>query len=228
MWCAERTFLLISAASMSIWTIFAVLQNLFTSPVTRSLNLLPRERNSSHSETATLVARVPCMPIMPVKFGWDEGMQPVPISVVPTGDLINSARCTTSSLAPKSSAPPPQSRNTFSLVLISSASDWIPASASASSCGTFLYVSMVSFVYSVDSAVTFFGISTSTGPGLPERAMSNASRRICARSLTSFTMKLCFVIGVVMPVISASWKLSFPMRLTLTLPVMNTTGTLSR
>ena len=42
---------------------------------------------------------------------------------------------------------------------------------------------------------------------------------------TSFTIKLCFVIGVVIPAMSISWKLSFPRRGTVTLQVIATTGT---
>ena len=38
------------------------------------------------------------------------------------------------------------------------------------------------------------------------------------------TRKLCLVIGMVMPVMSASWKASVPMSARATLPVMATTG----
>ena len=79
--------------------------------------------------------------------------------------------------------------------------------------------------YSALFAVTSFVISISTGPGRPSFAILNARRTVSASLLTSFTMKLCFVIGIVTPEISTSWKLSFPRRLTPTLHVIATTGT---
>ena len=80
-------------------------------------------------------------------------------------------------------------------------------------------------LYSALFAVTSFGISTRTGPGLPFFAMRNARRMVSARSLTSFTIKLCLVIGMVIPAISISWKLSLPRSGTLTLQVIATIGT---
>lgn len=55
--------------------------------------------------------------------------------------------------------------------------------------------------------------------------MKKARRIVSASSVTSFTIKLCFVIGIVTPVMSISWKLSRPRRGTVTLAVMATTGT---
>ena len=49
------------------------------------------------------------------------------------------------------------------------------------------------------SLVAFLTISTSTGPGRPVLAISNALLSVGARSFTSFTIKLYFVIGVVPP-----------------------------
>ncbi len=43
----------------------------------------------------------------------------------------------------------------------------------------------------------------------------------------SLTRKLCLVIGRVMPIMSASWKASLPIRCVLTWPLMATMGTLS-
>ena len=63
-----------------------------------------------------------------------------------------------------------------------------------------------------------------TGPGRPVLAIRNALRIVSASLVTSFTIKLYFVIGIVMPVISISWKLSFPRRDTPTLQVMATIG----
>ena len=71
------------------------------------------------------------------------------------------------------------------------------------------------------------GMSTSTGPLRPVWAMRKASRRMSARSSTLSTTKLCLVMGMVMPAMYTSWKLSCPMRGVGTLPVMATMGTLS-
>ena len=54
--------------------------------------------------------------------------------------------------------------------------------------------------------------------------MVNARRTVAASLLMSFTIKLYLVIGMVMPAISTSWKLSLPSRLTPTLQVIATTG----
>ena len=64
-----------------------------------------------------------------------------------------------------------------------------------------------------------------TGPFLPEFAILKAWRMAGARSLTSLMMKLCLVMGIVMPVMSISWKESRPSMLRPTFPVMATTGT---
>ncbi len=47
---------------------------------------------------------------------------------------------------------------------------------------------------------------------------------VFAKSATSLTMKLCLVIGMVMPVISTSWKLSLPKSWVVTFPVIATRG----
>ena len=49
-----------------------------------------------------------------------------------------------------------------------------------------------------------FGISTKTGPGLPVVATSKARCKTLERSFTSFTNQLCFVHGLVIPVVSHS------------------------
>ncbi|CFN64615.1 Uncharacterised protein [Bordetella pertussis] len=69
-----------------------------------------------------------------------------------------------------------------------------------------------------------FGISTSTGPGRPVRAMKKARRMVSARSLTSRTRKLCLTQGRVMPTVSHSWKASSPMAAVGTWPLMMTMG----
>src|SRR3712207_8065352 len=55
-------------------------------------------------------------------------------------------------------------------------------------------------------------MSTSTGPGRPVAARWKASAIRCGISSAEVTRKLCLVIGIVMPRMSASWKASVPMR----------------
>ena len=54
--------------------------------------------------------------------------------------------------------------------------------------------------------------------------MWNAFFIVEARSLTSFTRKLCFTHGRVMPTVSHSWNASRPMACVGTWPVMTTIG----
>ncbi len=49
-------------------------------------------------------------------------------------------------------------------------------------------------------------MSTSTGPGRPVEAMWKASAMVLGMSSALVTRKLCLVIGMVMPAMSASWK----------------------
>ncbi|COV29820.1 Uncharacterised protein [Mycobacterium tuberculosis] len=53
-------------------------------------------------------------------------------------------------------------------------------------------------------------MSTSTAPGRPEAAMWKASASTRGMSSPERTRKLCLVIGIVMPEMSASWKASVP------------------
>ena len=73
-----------------------------------------------------------------------------------------------------------------------------------------------------------FGKSTSTGPGRPVVATWNASRITRGMSFTSDTSQLCFVIGIVMPTVSASWNASVPIAEYATWPVITTIGMESR
>jgi hypothetical protein len=68
-------------------------------------------------------------------------------------------------------------------------------------------------------------MSTSTGPGRPVEAMWNASAIVRPMSSALVTRKLCLVIGMVMPAMSASWKASVPIDLLATCPVIATIGT---
>ena len=65
-------------------------------------------------------------------------------------------------------------------------------------------------VYVVMAVSADLATSTSTGPGLPVEAMWKASAMVRGISAASVTRKLCLVIGMVMPRMSASWKASVP------------------
>ena len=67
--------------------------------------------------------------------------------------------------------------------------------------------------------------STRTGPGRPVEATWKASPMVRAMSSGLVTRKLCLVIGIVIPEMSASWKASVPIMLLDTWPVMATIGT---
>ncbi len=69
-----------------------------------------------------------------------------------------------------------------------------------------------------------FGMSTRTGPVRPVLASWNACRMDEASWFTSRTMKLCFVMGIVIPMMSVSWKASLPHRSLLTWAVIATIG----
>lgn len=68
-------------------------------------------------------------------------------------------------------------------------------------------------------------MSTRTGPGRPVEAMWKAWAMTRGMSSALVTRKLCFVIGMVMPTMSASWKASVPIALDATWPVIATSGT---
>ena len=69
------------------------------------------------------------------------------------------------------------------------------------------------------------GTSTSTGPGRPVEAMWKASWMYSGMWRGSVTRNECLTIGIVIPVTSASWKPSVPIRSVRTWPVTNTVGT---
>ena len=68
-------------------------------------------------------------------------------------------------------------------------------------------------------------MSTSTGPGRPVAAMWKAAWMYSGILRGSVTSIECLTIGSVIPVTSASWKPSVPIRSVRTWPVMNTVGT---
>ena len=69
---------------------------------------------------------------------------------------------------------------------------------------TFFFFLLFNNLNSVLLNCISFGISTRTGPGLPDVATSNARSIVRAKSLTSFTNQLCLVHGLVIPVVSHS------------------------
>ena len=75
------------------------------------------------------------------------------------------------------------------------------------------------------ACIASLAMSTRTGPGRPVEATWKASPMVRAMSSGLVTRKLCLVIGIVIPDMSASWKLSVPIRLLGTCPVMATIGT---
>ena len=215
-------FLLISAGSMSIWRILAFFANLLAFPTTRSLNLAPITTNRSHSVMPKLDVLVPCMPTIPVYNSWVPSNAPLPIRVSATGAWSLFANVRTSSAASERIAPPPTMINGFWDFLIIKSARSKSSSVIVSTWRAMVTGSFAS--YSQLAAVTSLVISTSTGPGRPLLAIWKALLRTSANFVMSFTMKLYFVIGIVTPVISISWKLSRPKRLTPTLQVMATTG----
>ena len=68
-------------------------------------------------------------------------------------------------------------------------------------------------------------MSTSTGPGRPVEAMWKAAWMYSGMWRGSVTSIECLTTGIVIPVTSASWKPSVPIRSVRTWPVMNTVGT---
>src|SRR5581483_9490474 len=68
------------------------------------------------------------------------------------------------------------------------------------------------------------GTSTRTGPGRPVVATWNASRTTIGMSEAFWISQLCLVTGIVMPVVSHSWKASVPMADSGTWPVTTTSG----
>jgi hypothetical protein len=86
-------------------------------------------------------------------------------------------------------------------------------------------LSAVGQAYVVIACSADFATSTSTGPGRPVEAMWKASAMVRGMSSGLVTRKLCLVIGIVMPRMSASWKASVPIIEAPTWPVTATIGT---
>ncbi len=102
-------FLPISAASMSMWIIFASGQNVFSVPVERSEKRVPTASTTSASKSSLFASGLPCMPILPMLSGWISGKLPLPINVVATGASSSSAMVSSSSAAFAVMTPPPAS-----------------------------------------------------------------------------------------------------------------------
>src|SRR5512136_1784016 len=77
---------------------------------------------------------------------------------------------------------------------------------------------------SASSVITSLGTSMITGAGLPVVAMWKAVLKMSGISAALLAWKAYFVIGVMMPTMSASWNPSLPIIDLVTWPVMATTG----
>src|SRR5881394_3554927 len=79
--------------------------------------------------------------------------------------------------------------------------------------------------HSIGALAMSLGRSTSTGPGRPVVATWKASLTTLGMSWASVISQLCLVTGMVMPVVSHSWKASVPITLVGTCPVTAIIGT---
>ena len=68
-------------------------------------------------------------------------------------------------------------------------------------------------------------MSITTGPGRPERAISNAVRTVASSFAGSVTRKQCLATAPMMLETGASWNASVPMAVVPTWPQMTTIGT---
>ena len=71
---------------------------------------------------------------------------------------------------------------------------------------------------------TSLGTSTTTGPGRPLRAISNAVRKVASSTLASVTRNTCFAQAPMIVLTGASWNASLPMAATPTWPQITTMG----
>ncbi len=171
-------------------------------PVTLSENLAPIVINKSHSVIPRLDVLVPCIPTIPVYLESLPSNAPLPIRVSATGLSTLSTNSLSSVAASDITAPPPTKINGFLDLLIILTASSKSSSLILSTLG--LTGSISAFTYSASLAVTSLVISTSTGPGRPVLAILNALLNVLANFVTSLTIKLCFVIGIVTPAISIS------------------------
>ncbi len=175
--------------------------------------------------SAPTAATVPCIPGMPRCCGCLSGNAPLAISVVTTGIPVSSASSRSCAAARALITPPPTYSTGRLASLISRA-----ASRTCLACGlvTGWYPGRSNGTGQLNSVVACMAslaMSTSTGPGRPVKATWNASPMVRAMSPALVTRKLCLVIGMVIPEMSASWKPSVPIRFEDTWPVIATIGT---
>src|SRR3982074_266990 len=71
---------------------------------------------------------------------------------------------------------------------------------------------------------TSFGMSTTTGPGRPVRAISNAVRMVASRRAGSVTRNMCFATEPMIEGTGASWNASVPIDARATCPQTTTSG----
>ena len=202
----------------------ALAAKLSSLPVARSSKRAPTQISRSQLSIATLAAREPCMPSIPMKPGWSVGIAPRPFSVPTAGMPLRSANARSSRSARAIPTPPPK----YITGVLASAISALAAAIAALSIGDFGSGWTSNGGTAAVITPTSFGRSTSTGPGRPERAMWNASAMVRGMSAVFRMTKLCFTIGRVIPKILTSWKASVPIKGEATCPVIATIGTLSR
>src|SRR6476620_6947029 len=100
-------FLPISAGSMSIWIIFIPFPNSSNLPTDLSENLAPTAMIRSASRIILFASGCPCIPMGPIANGWFSGNAPLPLKVVTTGAMTDSASACNSEKAPDKITPPP-------------------------------------------------------------------------------------------------------------------------
>ena len=152
---------------------------------------------------------------------------PFPIMVVTTGTFIFSANSFNSSFAFAILTPPPARINGF-FADFNSLYAFFNCPICTLSFGLYPRICTLSGYSAGPLAVWIsFGRSIKTGPGFPVLAMWKAILMIFPKSLRSLTVTPYFVILLVIPTMSTSWKASFPIRLNGTCPVKQTSGILS-
>ena len=159
------------AVSISICTICAFGANSCSFPVIRSLNLVPMEKSRSHSLTAILAPYAPCIPRFPIKSGWFVGIAPLPMIVVTTGTCVFSTTSVNTPFARAIFTPPP-ARNSGFFAFFSIFNARLSCPICTLVFGLYPRIFTESgYTALPSSAITSFGRSTRTGPGLPVLAI---------------------------------------------------------
>ena len=173
-----------SDVSTSTWTTLPLGANFVRSPVDLSLKRAPSAMRQSHSYIALVLAKCPCMPSMPRKPGASVGTPETPMSEHPMGAPIFFAKSMISCDAPDQTAPPPKYTNGLRDLFIAVAA---ASSSSLDARGGSSAGSGPASCQSIIARWTSAGMSTRTGPRLPEFASRNASRSTSCRRFASRT-----------------------------------------